>query len=46
MEEACSSIPELAVQMKLPTAEKLHQLAAGVRKVWEEAAKVQLELNL
>lgn len=46
MEEAYSSILELAMLMVLPTAEKIHQLAAGVRKAQEEATKVQLELNL
>lgn len=33
MEEAYSSIPELAVPAALSPAEKIHQLAAGVRKV-------------
>lgn len=46
MEEACSSIPELVVPMELPTAEKIHQMAAVVRKTQEAAAKVQLEMNL
>lgn len=40
MEEACSSILELAMSTELPTMEKIHQLAAGVRRTHEEAAKV------
>lgn len=46
MEKACSSIQELAVLAALPTMEKIHQLATGVRRTQEEAAKVHLELNL
>jgi len=40
MEEACSSIPELAVSVVLPTAEKIHELAVEVCKAQEEAVKV------
>ena len=40
MEEACSSIPELAVLVTLPTMEKIHQLEVGVCRTQEEAAKV------
>lgn len=46
MEEAYSSISELAMLAALPTVEKIHQLASGVHKAQEEAVKVQLELNL
>ena len=46
MEEACSSIVELAIPVELPIVEKIHQLAARVRRTHEEAVKVKLELNL
>lgn len=40
MEEAYSNISELAMPVVLPTAENIHLLVAGVRKVQEEAANV------
>lgn len=46
MEEARSSVPKLVVPAELLVAEKIHHMVTGLHRAQEEAAKVQLELNL
>lgn len=46
IENACRSVPELAVLAELPATKLVHKLAANVCEALEETVKVQLELNL
>lgn len=40
VEDACRSVPELAMLANLPAVEWVHSLAARVCEAWEEMAKV------
>lgn len=44
--EPCSHAPELEIAVDLPVGIRIHKLASGFHVVKEEAAKIQLELNL
>ena len=46
VEEAYTSVLGLVVPAKLPTAEKIHHMAARFHMAKEETVKVQLDLNL
>ena len=39
-------VPKLVIPIEEPAEARIRRLAAGVREVKEEIAKVQLELNL
>lgn len=45
-EEAYHKVPELAILVEVLAEAHIQRLTASVRKVQEEMAKVQLELNL
>lgn len=46
IDDACQSVPELAIPADIPAETKIHKLATGVREAREEMTKVLLELNL
>jgi len=46
IDDACQSVPELAIPPSIPAEARIHRLAAGVCEAREEMTKVQLDLNL
>lgn len=46
IDDACQSIPKLAILADIPVEARIQRLAAGVYEAREEITKVQLELNL
>jgi len=46
VDDACQSVPELAILVDLLVEVWIHRLATGVHEAREETTKVQLELNL
>lgn len=46
IEEACQTIPELAIPTDIPAEARIHRFIVGVCEAREEMTKVQLDLNL
>ena len=46
IDDACQSIPELAIPVDILAEARIHRLATGAREARDEMIKVQLELNI